>query len=663
MSDYDYTATYSPDDNKLRLYAATRLPADLYARVKDAGFKWAPKQELFVAPMWTPERDDLLIELCGEIGDEDKSLTERAEERAERFEDYQGKRAGDAERAHAAVAAIADNIPFGQPILVGHHSERHARRDAKRIEDGMRKAVRMWDTARYWQQRAQGAIRAAKYKERDDVRYRRIKSIEADKRKQERARDEAAFYLKLWTRDALTLEQARQIADRCWLTVLRNDGGGWTAFDVLRPDGERYTACPAWTVEQVVDVARRVYPSAMARCERWMAHYDNRLAYERAMLGESGGLVADQFDIAVGGRVRIGAEWLLVLRVNRKGGRLVSVTTNARYVPVRGVEEIKDYREPVAEEVAKLKKATKLAPLCNFPGEGFRAMTRAELEKRYHFIRTVSATAQTGAYRTQMVLKGGGGLDCHNAVGVYLTDTKRKDPPVPELDDGPVQLDRIPADVTPREPLPAPEPSKFDALREQLREGVQAVVAPQLFPTPVELAERMVEIARPGIGARVLEPSAGTANLLRALPGVVPFAGLKQTAVSVVAVEHHAGLARALEQSGLANTVVCADFLQCTPDALGLFDVVLMNPPFENGADIQHIWHAMRFLKPGGRLVAICAAGPRQHEQLKPLMDTWEDLPDGTFAASGTQVRTALVTYVNAGSQPQVMTATETVSV
>ena len=65
------TATYCPEDNKLRLYSDARLGAETYARVKAAGFKWAPKQELFVAPMWTPDREDLLLELCGEIGDED----------------------------------------------------------------------------------------------------------------------------------------------------------------------------------------------------------------------------------------------------------------------------------------------------------------------------------------------------------------------------------------------------------------------------------------------------------------------------------------------------------------------------------------------------------------------------------------------------------------
>jgi hypothetical protein len=53
----------------------------------------------------------------------------------DRFSDYKESRIEDAQRAHDAVHRIADNIPFGQPILVGHHSERHARKDAERIEN------------------------------------------------------------------------------------------------------------------------------------------------------------------------------------------------------------------------------------------------------------------------------------------------------------------------------------------------------------------------------------------------------------------------------------------------------------------------------------------------------------------------------------------------
>ncbi len=87
-----YRATYSPDDNKLRLYAVSRLDPETYKKVHDAGFRWAPKQALFVAPAWTPGREDVLLSLAGEIEDEDSTLAERQEARAERFTGYSGNR-------------------------------------------------------------------------------------------------------------------------------------------------------------------------------------------------------------------------------------------------------------------------------------------------------------------------------------------------------------------------------------------------------------------------------------------------------------------------------------------------------------------------------------------------------------------------------------------
>jgi predicted RNA methylase len=149
---------------------------------------------------------------------------------------------------------------------------------------------------------------------------------------------------------------------------------------------------------------------------------------------------------------------------------------------------------------------------------------------------------------------------------------------------------------------------------------------------------------------RVLEPSAGTGRLLEALPGIVPFGLVRQTALQVVAVEVNPVLAAHLACGGLAGVVRCADFLTCRADVedLGLFDVVLMNPPFGQGADIEHITHALTMLKPGGRLVALCANGPRQNTRLRPMVDacggSWEDLPADSFKDEGTGVRVALIT-------------------
>ena len=644
-----YTATYSPDDNKLRLYATSRLDAETYERAKALGFRWAPKQEHFFAT-WNPSAEDFLIELAGDIEDEDKSLTERAEERAERFEGYEENRTRDADQAHAAVAAIADNIPLGQPILIGHHSEKHARKDAERIENGMRRALKMWDTAKYWKSRAAGAIAHAKYKERPDVRHRRIKTIEAEKRKRERSRQEAQDRLKLWTKDGLTLDQARTLANfgHGGPNVFHREGGKacdwWNAYDVLQPDETRYKACPAGTVEQCQEAARRAYPPIIAHCERWIAHYDNRLEYERAMLQEAGGIAAEKFDIQVGGRIRFRGEWGTVLKVIKRGGEVLSVKTNARGWGTVGIEEIREYEPPDTETAAKVQAAMKLPPLCNYPGEGFTHLTRAELDARperkwsdFPKIGIIKATETHGAHRVQMCR----GATQWSRVPAYVTDEKRKDPPAKDPSAPVIEPPRrawdpqLEAEAHAEVKHPDERAQKFAQLKATADAGVQVVNAPQLFPTPPELAARMVELAEIPAGARVLEPSAGTGNILSA---IAARKSREEKPCHVEAVEINATLARSLEP--LAN-VTCADFLSWN-NAEG-FDRIIMNPPFVNAADIAHIRHALTMLRPGGRLVALCANGPRQRTDLQPIALSWEDLPAGTFAAEGTGVNVALV--------------------
>ena len=88
----NYTATYSPQDNKLRLYSVSRLDSETYAEARKLGFIYAPKQGFIVAPMWTPGREDWLLKLAGSIEDEDSTTEERAADRAERFNGYSDKR-------------------------------------------------------------------------------------------------------------------------------------------------------------------------------------------------------------------------------------------------------------------------------------------------------------------------------------------------------------------------------------------------------------------------------------------------------------------------------------------------------------------------------------------------------------------------------------------
>jgi 16S rRNA G1207 methylase RsmC len=79
-----------------------------------------------------------------------------------------------------------------------------------------------------------------------------------------------------------------------------------------------------------------------------------------------------------------------------------------------------------------------------------------------------------------------------------------------------------------------------------------------------------------------------------------------------------------------------------------------MNPPFAKGQDICHVAHALKFLRPGGRLVAIMSAGTasrddRASRDFRALIEarggTIEELSEGAFKASGTNVRTVIVTF------------------
>ena len=646
------SATYSPEDNKLRLRSAARLSPDLYARLKRHGFSWAPRQEVFVASMWSPGREDLLLELCGEIGDEDCTLIERAEERAERFEGYSERRSADAAAAHAAVQAIAGRFEMGQPILVGHHSERRARKDKERMDDGMRKAVRMWDTSQYWAQRAQAAKAHAEYKQLPAVRHRRIKTLQAELRKQQRRHEQATDLLALWQAEGLDLARALRLAAADYITIQRDGISYPESIYSLLESG-------ALTVSDALGIVVKRYTTNLSWYGRWISHYSNRIAYESAMLEEAGGLKADAFDIQVGGRVLVRNEWLAVLRVTRKDGAIVSVSTNCRYVRVKSIEQIKDYRPPSEEDADAVKAATTLPPMCNYPGEDFHHMTKAEWDathKDYKGSRRAGQGAMTrpdlrrpeikdsgaGLHRVRVVVRRG------SLVPVFLTDAKRKDPP-PAAPDAPAAPKPLEIEKEAREARPAHQPvppTEFDAMRQQLRNGgAQVVIAPQLFPTPAPLAEMVARLARLAPGARVLEPSAGTGSLVHAALQILNEAGGSASAFHAIEIDR--ALAGRLQERHSQLTVRCADFLELVPEEFEAFDSVLMNPPFLNAQDIKHIEHARRFLKPGGRLVAICANGPRQQAALRHVAvgtgGFYRPLPEGSFASSGTQVATALV--------------------
>lgn len=161
---------------------------------------------------------------------------------------------------------------------------------------------------------------------------------------------------------------------------------------------------------------------------------------------------------------------------------------------------------------------------------------------------------------------------------------------------------------------------------------------PGFFPTPRALVRRMIQEAAIEPGMTILEPSAGKGDIV---------AQAIAAGASVECVEQNFTLAEHLRRKGYS--VRCSDFLALSADPS--FDRVLMNPPFERGIDAEHIRHAFRFLKPGGRLVAIASSttGSKLDSWIAEHAGFCEQLEAGTFAKSErpTNVNTCLIVVDN----------------
>lgn len=118
----------------------------------------------------------------------------------------------------------------------------------------------------------------------------------------------------------------------------------------------------------------------------------------------------------------------------------------------------------------------------------------------------------------------------------------------------------------------------------------------QFYPTKGDVRQRVVDLAEVSEGHSVLEPNAGFGDLLHTLP----------SEVDVTAIEIHPVAAATLRAKGY-NTIQ-GDFLGVNPTYTGLFDRVLMNPPYSNDRWSHHLLHALNFIKPGGKLVAVLPA-------------------------------------------------------
>ena len=524
-----HSATYSAEDDKLRIYPSCRLPRPEYDAVREAGFAWAPKQELFFA-MWSPAREDLARKMSdGIIDEEGSTLEERAEARSQRFDQYSDNALSRGLSAQKQVEYIAGNIPFGQPILIGHHSQRRAERDAERIQNGIHKTVTEYKKANYWEDRATSVKAHAGYLGQPEVIHRRIKKLESELRKFKKETAEATAYSKVWG-NIKDQDSAIHLANFDHIGLPKSEAKpyGSSLWEELNEGRMTY--------QEAAEIAISSHARGNAFRQRWIDHLEGRIQFENALLDENGGLQAENTGkpLEKGGAVSDGerAGFMEIVRVNKGAEkRVVSVTVIApdfwrgkRHVSFEDIKEVL-----TAEEYAASK-----------------------------------------------------------AEGGVSIETPRPEKPRQK------------------------KAGKADDLLEQAKMATVTAVGgvEDLFATPDAQASEMViwaEINHEWVDSSdatkyVLEPSAGTGQILRALkarqtqivddggsPFYIHWLETDQRLVNNL-IAYHAGF-------------VGNDFMQYQ---WGIdYDRVVMNPPFSKEQDIDHVLHAYGLLKPGGILVAI----------------------------------------------------------
>lgn len=287
------TATYCPEDNKIRIYCG-RLHRESFETLRKAGYKSTPKQECAFVATWSIAAEDLAYELIPEwddIGDEDYSPQERAADRADRFAGYRDKRAGEAH-------GFADRYDAG-PTVFGNQNASRAEKQAARHDRLRGRAYDQWSKAEYWHARTDGVISHAQHRSDPETRRGRILTLEKEIRKIE------SYYTPCPKTPPIMQESYRNPQDGPIEHVWCGSGrGGY------------------WTPTRSLEATKRSYA-------RYIQHLQMRLIYENKMLENEGGK-ASEVEMVPGGW--LGSHQIQKINRSAKTGRVVSVEVIGKYI-------------------------------------------------------------------------------------------------------------------------------------------------------------------------------------------------------------------------------------------------------------------------------------------------------------------------------------------
>ena len=274
-------ANFNITDDKIRLDPeGVRLTDEQYKQAKACNFAWWPGRKIFAAK-WSVSAEDFVLSLVPEI-EEDDTLDD-VESRVERYQKHATEAESNAERS-AEYSTEATT--------------------ARRRELSQQRAENESEKALYWTRRISGAIERATYREQPGVIARRIKGLEAEERKyRKESSDEECLSTALYSaRVDLPLE-----------------GDIPEGIVGVRTYSAKINGIEQYQTRSGYDKAKLEAGKERHKTlyTRMLAHVQQRLEYERALLMAAGGLPTDGKMWEVGGAVLMGHEWQEIIKVNR----------------------------------------------------------------------------------------------------------------------------------------------------------------------------------------------------------------------------------------------------------------------------------------------------------------------------------------------------------
>lgn len=168
--------------------------------------------------------------------------------------------------------------------------------------------------------------------------------------------------------------------------------------------------------------------------------------------------------------------------------------------------------------------------------------------------------------------------------------------------------------------------------------------------TPSEICEQIVSMAELDCDRKVLEPEAGIGNIADEI---------KKYTNNIDVCEQRFDFCELLKLKGY--NIVSHDFLEYQSEPI--YDAVIMNPPFANNQDIEHLKHAYSMLKTGGTLVCVTSphwsfANDSKSIDFRNWLDSQDyeqqELESGTFEMTGVR---SMVLVIRKHEQQEEQTA------